>query len=287
MKIIIMQGLPASGKSTRAKEIIKETGNTVRINKDLIRKMLHFDKWTGNNENLTRKIARAIAKEALLYRNVIIDDTNLNLGTLQSWKDLAKELNVSYEIIEMATPIGECLQRDALRNDRVGSHVIIQMALQNGLYPNPALPFVLCDIDGTLADIKHRLHFAKGEKKDWKSFFDNINQDIPRQDVINQVLEYEQKGHPIIFVTARPEEYRIATEKWIKKAFGEYPPNITTIMRKSGDKRADTEVKSQMFSTYFENKYPIEVIFDDRPSVIRMWREKGLNVIDVGEGIEF
>jgi len=28
-------------------------------------------------------------------------------------------------------------------------------------------------------------------------------------------------------------------------------------------------------------------VYDDRPSVIRMWREKGLEVEDVGAGVEF
>ena len=40
-KMVIMQGLPASGKSTRAEEIERSMGNAVRINKDLLRTMLH------------------------------------------------------------------------------------------------------------------------------------------------------------------------------------------------------------------------------------------------------
>ena len=33
----------------------------------------------------------------------------------------------------------------------------------------------ICDIDGTLMNIDHRRHFVEGDKKDWKSFEDNIN----------------------------------------------------------------------------------------------------------------
>ena len=34
--------------------------------------------------------------------------------------------------------------------------------------------------------------------------------------------------------------------------------------------------------------YEPSMVFDDRPSVIRMWRELGrLTVIDVGQGLEF
>jgi tRNA uridine 5-carbamoylmethylation protein Kti12 len=50
-----MKGLPACGKSTKAEEIIRNAGNTVRINKDLLRTMLHFDKFTHVNEEHTRR----------------------------------------------------------------------------------------------------------------------------------------------------------------------------------------------------------------------------------------
>lgn len=56
-KLTIMRGLPASGKSTKAKELLS-VGNTVRINKDLLRTMLHFDTFTGRNEGMTRDAAR-------------------------------------------------------------------------------------------------------------------------------------------------------------------------------------------------------------------------------------
>ena len=44
----IMRGQPASGKSTKAKEIFEKDGNAIRLNKDLLRKMLHFNVWSNN-----------------------------------------------------------------------------------------------------------------------------------------------------------------------------------------------------------------------------------------------
>jgi hypothetical protein len=58
-------------------------------------------------------------------------------------------------------------------------------------------------------------------------------------------------------------------------------------MRRADDMRDDTIVKKQMLDTYFPDTSKIEAVIDDRPPVIRMWRENGLNVIDVGKGIEF
>jgi hypothetical protein len=57
-------------------------------------------------------------------------------------------------------------------------------------------------------------------------------------------------------------------------------------MRRKGDKRQDTDVKSDIYNRYLK-QYDIVRVFDDRPSVIRMWREKGLEVEDVGNGEEF
>ena len=167
----------------------------------------------------------------------------------------------------------------------VGKAVIMEMALLYNLYPKPEKPFVLCDIDGTVADGTHRLHFLSGEKKDWKAYFELMAGDRPRIEVIEQLRPYVENGHELIFVSARPDTYREETEKWLEE--NNVPPYTTLIMRKGGDKRPDTEVKEKMFLKFFKDSYPIEVIFDDRPRVIEMWRSHGLNVTDVGNGIDF
>lgn len=287
-----MQGLPASGKSTLANDLMQRYGNTVRINKDLLRTMLHFDRFTGPNEGKTRDAARVLAKTFLEKGvNVIIDDTNLNPGTLQSWKDLAKEIDAKLEYHEMKTPFEECLRRDAEREKSVGEHVIYGMALSSGIYQKPEKGIVICDLDGTLADISHRLHFVKnlpeGEKKNWKAFFEGIPGDTLRTDVADMLLKYEGCGHEVFLVSGRPDTYRDLTEAWLEKVFKGYKPYKALIMRRGDDKRPDTEVKQGIYESLFKDKYPIEVVIDDRPSVIRMWREQGLTVNDVGDGIEF
>lgn len=281
-----MVGLPASGKSTKAQEFVAQ-GNTVRLNKDLLRTMLHFDKWSGRNEGLTRDAARTLAQHFLAEgKTVIIDDTNLNEGTLQSWKDLAKDAKTKIQYERIDTPLSECLLRDRDREKPVGEHVIVGMAMQYDRYPKPEKPIVLCDLDGTLCNITHRLHHVKGEQKDWKAFFAGIVDDTVNQNVLDMVMEYEGNGHQIFFVSARPDQYRNMTEWWLERAFSGYKPYQALFMRKHGDMRPDTEVKKGMFEAYF-SKLPIETVIDDRPSVIRMWRELGLKVIDVGSGEEF
>lgn len=293
-KLTIMRGLPASGKSTRAKEIIEATGNTVRVNKDLLRTMLHFDKWTGYNESITRAMAYAIAKECLIGGiNVIIDDTNLNEGTLQGWKDLGKRMELTkVEVIDVDCSVEECLKRDNEREESVGENVIMGMAMSSGKYPQPKKGIVIFDLDGTLANVDHRRHYIKQEPKDWKSFFAEIVNDTPRQEIVDMLMKYEGEGYEIFIVSGRPEggrsntDGREQTEAWLEKTFKGYKPYKALFMRRSDDKRPDTEVKKEIYDKCFKN-YPVHKVIDDRPSVIRMWKEQGLDVIDVGDGVEF
>ena len=285
----MLSGLPGSGKSTKAKEIVAQ-GNWIRVNRDLLRTMLHFDKFTGRNEGMTVDVEKSIARTALvLGSNVVVDDTNLNPKNKEMWKSIAKDCNAQFEHIHINTSPQDCINRDIIRHNSVGREVILNMALQSGIYEHKSdKGFVLCDLDGTLCDIKHRLCYVKvpeGEKKDWKKFFDEIRNDTPRPEVVELVNNFAREGHPIIFVSARPDTYKAETTLWLLDNFK--APYFTLIMRSGQDKRPDTEVKREMYEKYFKNKYPVHTVIDDRPSVIRMWREEGLNVIDVGGGVEF
>lgn len=290
-KMYIMKGLPASGKSTLAKEICERDGNTVRINKDLLRTMLHFDKFNHIKESHTRDAARKLADWYLSNGiNVIIDDTNLNESTVQSWRDLAKIHNAHIEYCDLTdVPLHYCIERDRVREKRVGDQVIQKMALQHlGWLKGENI--VICDLDGTLCDITHRLHYGKGETKNWTKFFDGIPGDSLRHEVLNAVVNTcREKDAGLILVSARPETYRETTEQWLDNNFSGLTfgrGRIGLIMREAHDKRPDTEVKSDIFEKYLKHLNIVKV-FDDRPSVIRMWREKGLEVEDVGQGIEF
>lgn len=280
-----MKGLPASGKSTRAKELAAEYGRTVRINKDLLRTMLHFDKWNGRNEKVTHETAKALAlgylKQGL---NVIIDDTNLNPKVVQDWKDIAKMANAKIEYQDLSdVDINECIARDATREKRVGKDVIINMALRTGIYKIPN-PIVICDLDGTLCNVDHRLHFVKQEKKDWKSFFEALSEDTVRPEVLKALHVAIDEGCSIVFVSGRSSKYKQATLDWLKK--NKITFFTTLIMRDASDNRPDEEVKRDILHRYFDREQ-IAAVIDDRPKVIRMWREEGLQVVDVGSGVEF
>lgn len=286
-KLLMLSGLPASGKSTYAKELVLGGGNWVRVNRDLLRTMLHFDNWSGKNEDLTVRLEKDIAVVSLYNgRNVVVDDTNLSRKHKEMWRDVAEgcvDLQTKFEHKHFDTDWAICLQRDADREKKVGEHVILNMAMQYNLIPE-LKKIVVCDIDGTVADCTHRLHHVKKDPKDWKSFFAEMGADSPRYDVYEQVRDLAVDNHAqVIFVSARPEEYREVTEEWLRGCQMEH---FHLIMRRSGDRRPDTEVKQEILNKQLKH-YEILKVFDDRPSVIEMWRSNGLEVEDVGTGIDF
>jgi uncharacterized HAD superfamily protein len=141
---------------------------------------------------------------------------------------------------------------------------------------------IIVDIDGTLADCSHRLHLIRRGRKKWKKFFDSASLDKPRLDVLEQVRQLAQR-HRIHLVTGRPERYREQTLKWLDHY---RVPFASLHMRENGDRRPDDLVKQEILDTHF-NKDEIELVIDDRPSVLRMWQRNGLKVLDVGDGLEF
>lgn len=281
----MLKGLPASGKSTIAETIVKEGGgNWVRVNKDLLRTTLHFDKFSHNREALTQQAEIAIAIEALKNNvNVVVDDTNLGERHRNLWSGVARDCGATFETREIDTDVGTCLCRDMKRDKGVGRAVIMNMAMQYNLIPS-IMNLVIVDIDGTVADCNHRRHFLRGEKKDWKSFFEVMGLDIPRKEVYNSAHELAvASSAEIVFVSARPDNYRAVTEKWLHENDMDH---YHLLMRPSGNSRPDTEVKEGIYNKYLKH-YNIIKVFDDRPSVIRMWRALGLEVEDVGDGVEF
>lgn len=78
-KLIICRGIPASGKSTWAKQwVLEDPEHRVRINQDDICNMLG-KYWVPSREKLVQHIQEEALIEALLRGyDIVIDNTNLN-----------------------------------------------------------------------------------------------------------------------------------------------------------------------------------------------------------------
>jgi FMN phosphatase YigB (HAD superfamily) len=135
-------------------------------------------------------------------------------------------------------------------------------------------PIVLVDVDGTLADVRHRLHHIReGRKKNWKAFFEGMDRDTPIASTVAWVQALA-RHYDIIIITGRPEEYRERTIAWLKK---NDIPFTDVFMRPNGDHRPDYEVKKEALQRWPKKR--IKLVIEDRPPVCDMWLQQGVRCV--------
>jgi hypothetical protein len=141
----------------------------------------------------------------------------------------------------------------------------------------------LCDLDGTVADCSHRLHFIKDKPKNWKAFFAACIDDKLIFEVAYLIRVLADAGKTIVYMSGRSDEVRSQTEDWLSK---NHLPVGKLYMRRAGDYRVDSVVKSEMLDAVLE-KHPawtIAGVFDDRQQVVDMYRSRGFRVYQVAKG---
>ena len=146
---------------------------------------------------------------------------------------------------------------------------------------------VAFDLDGTLANIDHRLHHVKNKPKCWVKFNEGIKDDLPNLLVVEVLKSLRASGHDIIFMSARQESCREETEKWLVKNGISAENPLLLYMRDDKDYREDSLVKEEMLEQVRLDfgKWP-DMMFDDRPRVVSMWKKLGVFVFDVYQGSE-
>lgn len=127
-KIYVMKGLPASGKSYHAKELVK--AGAKRVSKDLLRQMLDFGVYTSENERLINLVKGSVIRTLVMYDyDVVVDDTNLNPDHLEDLYLAASMTGSDIEVIDLTSvAVDLCIERDVIRgNKSVGEVAIREM----------------------------------------------------------------------------------------------------------------------------------------------------------------
>lgn len=141
----------------------------------------------------------------------------------------------------------------------------------------------LVDIDGTVADLTHRLHFIQQKPADWDRFFKACPTDLPITNVINVIKALKKANATILMVTGRSMIVREQTKQWLESYAIPYDG---LYMRREGDHREDNIVKAELLdhiSTEW-NASHIAGVFEDRQQVVDMYRARGLKVFQVAPG---
>lgn len=132
MRVILTRGLPSSGKSTWAKQYVRDNPGAIRFNNDEFSYMTtgwpdgrSFEPMDPSYLTLMRNYAI----EAAVFRDadLVLDNTNLNprVGREVEWV-----ANVEY--VNFEVPVDECIRRNIIRGEPIPNHIITDMVARYG-----------------------------------------------------------------------------------------------------------------------------------------------------------
>ena len=305
--LICLVGPPGSGKSTLAKT---EFASHVYVNQDSQGKQGQWEVFET-------------ALEA--RKDVVVDRMGFNKEQRGRYIGPARKAGYDVKIVVLHVPrevcLARCLQREG--HETIKDEVNANSALTTFFtkYERPTseegeLDFryplasgrqtdvVIVDIDGTIANTDHRLHFMKGPKKNWPGFFGAMDKDEPNDWCLEIVRSLIGAGryNKIIFCSGRPDNYREITENWLWRECDlvnqEYLDEAESddekwghdtyehlFMRPFNDSRKDDLIKEIIldFEILARGYKPIFAI-DDRTQVVELWRRRGLVCLQCEKG---
>lgn len=146
------------------------------------------------------------------------------------------------------------------------------------MYKKPA---IICDLDGTLCNVSHRVHHVVQKPKNWDAFYGAMCHDeiIPAVELL--LRTFEETTTQVIFLTGRPDNYRNDTIGWLENH--DFFDTVL-FMRVAGDKRTDDIVKREIYERDIAPYYNVQFVLEDRSRVVRMWRELKIPCFQVADG---
>ena len=297
LKIIILIGIPGSGKSFWTKNFLTKNNNYVTVSRDSFRLMLKNQQMCEHKiEDLISELCDDVIIKGLLKKqNVIIDNTNLRLRYINHFVELVKDY-ADVEYILFDTSVDKCIERDKNRDKQVGEKVIRRMNKdlvtlkqtfdfqfvkkqrnREVIKPDSNSPLknaVCFDLDGTLAIMNNRGPF------DWNK----VDNDLLNEIVSEQIKFHKNLGREIIIMSGRDSVCKELTEEWLEFYNIEYDH---IFMRKEGDYRKDSIIKKELYENKIKDKFNLLCVYDDRISIIKMWHELGIFCFSVNQGLKY
>lgn len=291
-KAYILYGISASGKTTRANEILKSQP-AVYINRDTVRRQqLNLEEtdnlWSSYsfNKDLESKVTticdKLLGEAVKEEKDIVVDNTHLNLRQRDelSFNLMKKGYIVSLINTTTTDKLSFYINNNKARRDSLSSGVIndqfIKQCINKDVDQSIFLPvrIALVDIDGTIA-----------HNDGHRSYFDyiNVDKDLPIQHTIEVVKAlYETNRIDYIqFLSGRDSSCYDLTLKWLEQqGFDMNTHNL--FMRLKDDRRKDYIVKKEILDNCLINK-KIEYVFDDRNQIVDLWHDLKLPVFNVGD----
>lgn len=305
MKLILLVGPAGSGKSTLAKEY-SDLG------------------YTYINQDKQGKGHLAIFEMAINEgSDIVVDRMNFSIDQRKRYLLPAVARGYKTAIIVLHQPYTVCLERMFKRKDHEtikdekNAHAALStfFTKYERVQDNEADAVdrrwpdglkeraIICDLDGTLCNIDHRLYtvrppkeweeevaLARKEKRkniynwraDWQSFFQNIPGDTVNYWCADLVDKFSTSAQ-IVYCSGRPDNHRRATEEWLKANNVDFHGNHL-YMRHRNDSREDSIVKEILLDFEILTRFIPYFMIDDRSRVVDMWRERGYVCLQCAPG---
>jgi phosphatidate phosphatase APP1 len=129
------------------------------------------------------------------------------------------------------------------------------------------------DIDGVVADVRHRLHLIEARPKRWEEFFASAAEDPPLDTGVRLVRELAA-DHDVLWLTGRPERNRALTEQWLAD---QDLPDAPLVMRPDRDFRPSRLTKREELRRLRRDR-DVALVVDDDPEVIATLAADGFPV---------
>jgi predicted kinase len=127
VKLILLVGIPGSGKTTYAQKYMTENGNCIHLSSDLIREELYGDASIQGEPHEVFSLMQSRAIAALNEgTSVVYDATNITRKDRSNIIAACPKF-VKIEAHVVWAPIETCIERDASRERTVGQTVIDKM----------------------------------------------------------------------------------------------------------------------------------------------------------------
>ena len=140
--------------------------------------------------------------------------------------------------------------------------------------PEDARALAVIDIDGVLADVRHRLVHLDKRPKDWGSFFRAAAKDPPLPEGLDAAQRLSEV-YEVVYLSGRPEHLRADTEAWFRR-HGLPPGELH--LRPRHDFRPAREFKVSVLRR-LRDRAPIAVLVDDDADVLEAARQAGFDVM--------
>lgn len=291
-KAILTKGIISSGKSTFAKQFVKDNPDYVRLSRDDFRHMIDGYSYSEETEKIvTSFMENCISELVRQNKNIIIDEQHLNEKRRNERIAFFKSKGYEVEIKEFPITLSEAIKRDKNREFSIGEKVIkrtwssYEIQLKEMLERDrvvykfdPSLPnAIISDLDGTL--------FTSPQRKiyDFKACINDKIVNQVKHILVNQSIINEYSSGDKVKIILLSGRDSVCREETIQSLHNNAVPYDLLYMRKEKDNRPDTVVKKELFDAYIRGVYNPLFVIDDRKCMVDLWVSMGLYCFDVSQ----